>query len=201
VTTRPCAVCLHERRAEIELAHVNGVSAPALGKRHKLHPQALRRHMVRHVTEDQRQVLKYQGYVDEAVDLEAMRNAETRSLLANLIAERVRQSRLAARAELGKDVNTAVRASAEVVRTIARIAGLLGELPTGHVTNNITNNLLVSPQWATIRQLIVVALRPYTDAQRAVIEALERHEAHELASLPAPPAESVLEAEYAVVSD
>jgi hypothetical protein len=199
--SRPCQVCLHPARAVIELAHVNGVSAVKLGKRHKVHPQSLRRHVANHCTDEHLRALKFQGFQDEGVDLESMRAAETRSLLANLIAERVRASRIADLSERRGDLQTSLRASSSVVHTLQKIAGLLGELPTGHVTNNITNNLLVSPQWAAIRQLIAGALRPYPEAQRAVVDALGRHERAELAALPMPAEPEAVEAEYVVAGD
>lgn len=73
------------------------------------------------------------------------------------------------RAEEMQDSQAALRAIRESRETLALLARLLGEL-----NDNATVNVAIvhSPEWATVRRALLVALDPFPDARIAVARSL-----------------------------
>lgn len=170
-----CRICEHPDRKRIELMLANGVASRVTAGRFEVQRDAVWRHGRNHMTAELKAKLKVRGFTDPAVDLKALRRAESESLLSNLIAERARQARLADKAEEAGDTPGATKASMAVVHTLGTIGKLLGELRTGGTT--ITQNILVNPDWHAIRRVLVDTLRPYPEAARNVARALQAFEA------------------------
>jgi hypothetical protein len=75
------------------------------------------------------------------------------------------------RAEKAGELRTALSAIREVRGNLELLAKLLGEL-----RENPTVNLVVAPQWLTLRATILQVLEPYPDARNALCVALAREE-------------------------
>jgi hypothetical protein len=54
-------------------------------------------------------------------------------------------------------------------------AGFLGQIRLGNTI--INNNLWLSPDWFEARRVIMTALRPFPEAQRVLLAAIQQHEA------------------------
>ena len=78
-----------------------------------------------------------------------------------------RAAELRDQAEAAGDLRTALAAIREARGNLELLARLLGELQEQQVVN-----ILISPQWVTVRAAIVAALAPYPEARLAVSERL-----------------------------
>lgn len=74
-------------------------------------------------------------------------------------------------AEQSGDLRTALGAIREARGNLELLGKLAGELQAGQVVN-----ILVSPQWVTLRSVILESLEPFPEARLAVASALERVE-------------------------
>lgn len=178
-STGKCRTCGHPERARIELALANGVDASRVARQFfagdKAARFAVRRHWIKHVTAAKKDSLRLVGLSDPKVDLDKLKTIEAESLLQNLVYERARLQRIADASEAVGNFQDATRSSTALVRLLELTAKYLGELRVGHTT--INNNLLLSPDWVQLRRIIVTALRPYPEAQRAVVAAVREYEA------------------------
>lgn len=173
--TAQCTVCSYPERARIEFMMANGVDGAALARQFApLSKHAIYRHWKKHVTAEKKGSLFLVGASDVKVDLDALKRVESESLLQNLITERARLQRIADKCESVGNYQDATRASGNIVRVLELTAKYLGELRIGSTT--INNNFLLSPDWISLRRIIAAALRPFPEAQRAVLAALREHE-------------------------
>src|SRR5262245_44159362 len=167
-----CTICAHRERQQIDLAIARGLSLPAIAKRFAISYDSLNRHKKAHLTPALRARLLAGPELD--LDLDKLRESEAQSLLANLIALRHRIfAHLDAAEEVG-DNFAAQRAVSQLHTNLETTAKLLGELGVGSVQH--TTNILVAPQYLSLRVALVEALRPFPEAARAVSQALHRIE-------------------------
>src|SRR5262249_34385720 len=83
-----CTVCKHRERAGIDLGIARGVSSTALARRYGLHHDAILRHGKNHLPPQLRAQLIAGPDLD--IDLNKLKETESQSLLANLVAIRHR---------------------------------------------------------------------------------------------------------------
>src|SRR6266403_946669 len=83
-----CTVCKHRELAGINLGLARGVSVRALARRYQVHRDALYRHQKNHLPPQLRAQLIAGPDID--IDLDKLRETESQSLLANLVALRGR---------------------------------------------------------------------------------------------------------------
>jgi hypothetical protein len=83
-----CSVCGHRELQAINLALARGVSVTALVRRYKLGPDSIYRHRANHLPATVR--AKLLAGRDIEIDLDQLRESESQSLLANLVALRHR---------------------------------------------------------------------------------------------------------------
>lgn len=164
---RYCTVCKHRERAGIDLGLARGVSTRALSRRYKLHEDALLRHRKNHLPPQLRAAL-IQG-PDLDIDLDKLRETESQSLLANLVALRGRLFQILDVAEEGGDGNMLSRIAGQLHNNLEITGKLLGTLSSGHTT---ITNVLIQPQYVEMRVSLVNALRPFPEAARAVAAVL-----------------------------
>lgn len=169
-----CTVCQHPERTRLELALANGVGLMKAARQFGVSKDSAGRHWRRHVPDARKASLRVTGISDPKVDLEALKRVESESLLQNLITERARLQRIADACERVANFQDATRASSALVKLLTLVAQYLGELRTGNTT--ITQNFLLSTDWLGLRRVIATALRPYPEAQRAVLAAIREHE-------------------------
>jgi hypothetical protein len=105
---------------------------------------------------------------DLDIDLDKLRETESQSLLANLIAIRRRLFASLDTAEEFGDGNMISRVAGQLHRNLELTGKLIGDLGTG---NTITN-VLIQPQYVEMRVELVRALAPFPDARQAVAAVL-----------------------------
>jgi hypothetical protein len=104
------------------------------------------------------------------IDLDALRSQESEGLLGSLVAQRARlQQQCDLALELG-DVRAAVAAEGAITKNLGVTGKLLGTLVQRHEVTH--SSVLLTPDYLRLRQALVLALRPYPDAARAVGAAL-----------------------------
>lgn len=136
----------------------------------------LRVHRDDHIEKSVLRRLKVKRCTSDA-ELAKLREAESKSVLDHLVYQRSRFYASADRAvSYGDDPGErAAMHEAHVVTT--NIAKLLGELGAYiRVDHRHEVSITATPQWHAIRVELVRALKPYPDAWRAVVAAIERAE-------------------------
>lgn len=177
MTTRgpKCTICAHREHAAIDLALARGVSMGALARRYKVGPDSLYRHRKAHLPPQLRATLL--AGPDLEIDLNKLRETESQSLLANLIAIRRRLFASLDTAEECGDGNMISRVAGQLHRNLEITGKLVGDLAMGGTT---INNVLILPAYVEMRVELVRALAPFPDARQAVaavLHTLERKSA------------------------
>ncbi|MBF0154393.1 MAG: hypothetical protein HQL64_11695 [Magnetococcales bacterium] len=152
---RPCSVCTHKARNAIDKGLVAGEPFRALERQFGVSRDALRRHKADHIP----------AVVAQAQQAAVVAQGDT--LLDQLGQLQESARRLGEKAEKEKKFGVALMAVRELVRIVELMAKLKGELQEGR-----TVNVLVMPEWVTIRTTIIKALEPYPEARGVVVEAL-----------------------------
>lgn len=152
---KPCSLCASPRRDEIDAALVAG------------------RDSLRNIAErfgtSAPTLLRHRGHVPERLAL-ARRDAEVRS--AESLAEKLSRleddlRRLLAKAEGEGDFRAAIAA----VKTALDVVALLHKVAAEAKEHE--SDLLDSPEWVRLREVIVAALQPYPEAFCAVWKAVD----------------------------
>jgi hypothetical protein len=152
---RSCTVCTHEARAEIDRALVAGETFRHIAARFDTSTGALQRHKADHLP------------VKLAKAQEAEEVAQADDLLGQVRDLQGRALAILGKAEEAGELRTALSAIREARGNLELLAKLLGELD-----DRPQVNVLVSPEWLELRTVIVGALEPHAEAQRAVLGAL-----------------------------
>ena len=180
-----CSVCQARERVAIDLALARGVSVGALAKRYQLGPDSLYRHRKSHMPPQLKAKLLAGPDIAD-LDLDRLRETESQSLLANLIAIRRRLFAALDAGEEFADVNAITRVVGQLHRNLEITGELIGDLRLGATT---VNNVLVMPAYVELRVELVNALRAYPDAARAVAAVLHQVESKSAAAVRSEPRE------------
>lgn len=156
---RTCTVCDHPERPEIDRALLDGEAYRHIAARFDTSTGALQRHR-EHLPN---QLVKAS---------EAQEVAQADNLLAQVKSLQTRALSILDRADAAGDLRTALSAIREARGNLELLAKLLGELQ-----QEGTVNVTISPEWLTLRAVVISALQPYPDAARAVSRALTAGEA------------------------
>ncbi|GAB3792378.1 hypothetical protein [Dyella agri] len=176
--SRPCSICEHPDRAQVEIGLANGIALRVLAGKYGLDQTQLCRHRHRHMDADLIARLKTRGHRSDE-ELAKIREHESKSLLDHLVWQRGRLYRNADKAlEIG-DFAGERAAIDSAGKASERIGKLLGELGSAITINHNTQiNLVQSPQWHAIRTALVRELRPLgPEAIAAGVCAIEAAEA------------------------
>jgi transposase-like protein len=168
---RKCLCCSHRESAAIDLALARGVAVSALARRYDISTDAIYRHRKAHLSPQLR--AKLVAGPDIEIDLDKLRDSESQSLLANLVAIRHRLFASLDIAEEYGDSNMICRVTGQLHQNLELTGKLLGDLGIGH---SVTNNVLVMPAYVELRMELINALRPFPEAGRAVADALHQIE-------------------------
>ena len=158
---RRCTVCEHEKVEEINKALLEGVSLRDLAGRYSVSKTALHRHKESHLPA---KLVKAQ---------EAREIAKADTLLDQVAGLRDKALSILAKAEQAGDLRTALQGVREAKGCLEPLARLQGELQ-----ERTTVNVLVNPQWITLRTVILKALDGYPEARQAVARALREVESN-----------------------
>jgi hypothetical protein len=155
---RTCSVCAHEQRREIDAALLNETPLRNIAQRYGTSATALHRHR-EHLP---RQLVKAreQEDVSQAIDVIKQLKAINGATLAIL-----------KEARDDKNGELALKAVDRIQRQLELQAKLLGELQ-----QEGTINITVSPEWLSIRAVILQAVTPYPEAAKAITAALSASE-------------------------
>lgn len=153
--TRACSVCGHSDRAAIDAAMAENMPYRTIAQQYGVSPYAITRHK-KHIAAAMAQAQ------------EATATTAGAAILAKIQTLEADARRLQEKAERSGDIRTAISALREMVRIVELLAKLQGELHEGD-----TINIILSPQWITIRAVIVGALATYPEARARVVEALQ----------------------------
>lgn len=175
-----CTICEHRERAAIDLGLARGVSIAALSQRYGVGSDALRRHKANHLPPQLRAKLIAGPAID--LDLDKLRETESQSLLANLVAVRQRLFASLDTAEEHGDSHMVGRVVGQIHKNLELTGKLLGDLGVG--TTNVTN-VLVSPVYMEMRVGLVNALAEFPEARMAVAAVLQQIEAREAKTIEA----------------
>ena len=139
----------------------------ALARRYKVGPDSLYRHRKSHLPPQLRAALLAGPDLD--IDLDKLRETESQSLLANLIAIRRRLFASLDTAEEYGDGNMISRVAGQLHHNLEITGKLIGDLGLGSTT---INNVLVMPAYVEMRVELVRALAPFPEARQAVAAVL-----------------------------
>jgi hypothetical protein len=157
---RPCAICSHPERAEIDRALVvDGETYRNIAKRWGMSAAAAFRHRAEHIAE---QVAKA-AQAAEAGDVRQALDVIQQLKAANGVTLEVLQQ-----ARTGHDGRLALLAVDRVMKQCELQAKLLGELDERPVIN-----IWLDPAWQTIERTLVEALAPHPQARLAVVDRLQ----------------------------
>lgn len=152
---QPGTIATHPDRAAIDAAIVAGVPNRRIATQYGLSEGAVRRYKADGLP----------ATLVKAKDAEEATHGD--DLLAQLATLQADARRIGARAEGEGDLRTALAAVRELVRMIELLAEMQGELNRAPQIN-----ITLSPEWLTLRLVIVQALADHPEAQRAVLGAL-----------------------------
>jgi len=152
---RTCTICNHPSRGEIERALVDGVPFRNIAAQFGTSTTALVRHKQDHLP----------PALAQAKQAELAANGD--DLLSRIEALQQKTLSILSKAESQGDNVTALKAIGEARRNLELLAELTHEL-----NRSPQVNILISPEWARLRTLILNALLPYPEARARVAAAL-----------------------------
>ena len=156
---KQCTVCAHAEAGTINEQLITGVPLDRLSKAHGLTISSLQRHK-KHIPS---QLSKSQ---------DAQKVAAADSLMGRVSALNAKAEDIYSKALRAENLNAAIAA----IRELRGITELYAKI-TGELQAQTVNNIIIAPEWVSLRSVILVALEPYPEARRAVIEAVGRVEA------------------------
>ncbi len=158
--SRSCTVCIHDRREDIDIALVRGVSVRAVEASYGVTYRSAQRHKENHLSPT------------------LIRTMEARQAgIEGNVADHVRRLLgdsydLMERAKETGDIRLAVTAMGNLRETLKLLGDATGELNRNQPATVI--NLNTDPQIAELKSIILGALDPYPEAAQAVAAALAR---------------------------
>jgi len=158
---RKCTVCEHEKVEEINRLLLEGVSLRNIAKQYFVSAASLHRHKKDHLPA---KLVKAQ---------EAREIAKADSLLDQVTELRDKALSILDKAEQAGDLRTALQGVREAKGCLELLARLQGELQ-----EQATVNILINPQWLSLRTVILEALDRYPEARQAVARALREVESN-----------------------
>ena len=156
---KPCSVCIHADADMIDARLIEGATLEALANAYGLSVTALHRHRTGHIP----------ATLAKARD--AREIAAPDSLMERVAALDARAGDIYQKAYKTNNLTAAVGAIRELRGITELYAKITGELSAQGVTN-----IIIAPEWVSLRNVILAALEPHPSARQAVIEALGKLE-------------------------
>ncbi len=157
---RKCTICEHPKVEEINKALLETQNIAKVAKQYGVNYHALYRH------KDHIPAILTQAQ-------EAQEVAKADSLLAQVTELRDKALSILDKAEQAGDLRTALQGIKEARGCLELLARLQGELQ-----EQTTVNILINPQWLSLRTVILQALEPYSEARQTVAQALREVESN-----------------------
>jgi hypothetical protein len=153
---RRCTVCTHPDRESIDEALVGGTALSALSAKYRVSEDAVGRHKGNHLPAKLVMAQAAEEVTQADSLLDQVRDLQDKAL------------DILAKAEEAGELRTALGAVREARGNLELLAKLLGELDERPQVN-----ILVSPEWHSLRTKLLYALNPYPEARGSVLRALE----------------------------
>ena len=150
-----CTICTHTQRGAIDVAIAAGTAYRDIAGQFHLSKTAIARHASDHVA---KQIAQAQEAREEAQSLDVVRQLKAINAAAVSILVEARRTR---------DHDTALKAIDRIQRQLELQAKLLGEISDQPVVN-----VMLSPEWLTVRAAMLAALLPHPQARIDVAAAL-----------------------------
>ena len=150
-----CTVCAHPQTEEISLEILQGATLRTIADKYSLSLTAVHRH---------KQHIPHQL----AVSHEAQKVAKADGVMQRVNELDQRADTIYRKAAEQNDPELALKALKELRGITELYAKMAGEIGARTV-----NNFIITPEWASLRSVLLRALIPYPDARKAVVEALE----------------------------
>ena len=154
---RMCTICTHSERDVIDAALLTTEPLRNIAARFGTSATALHRHKAAHLP------------TRLALAQDAQEAAHGDDLLAQVRTLQGKAMDILAKAEAAGQLNVALQGVREARGCLELLARLLGELQEAGPTFNV----LVMPEWLSLRVAILRSLEPYPDARLAVAAALQ----------------------------
>jgi DNA-binding transcriptional ArsR family regulator len=151
---RTCTICTHPERAAIDQALVAGRSAYDLAAAYGVSHDAVTRHNASHLSEHLAKA-RHDADIQQALDITKQLRA-INAVSLNILDEARRSNNPA----------IALKAIDRIQRQLELQGRLLGELDAPQV------NVLLAPEWVSIRAGLLAALGPYPEARAAAAQQL-----------------------------
>ncbi len=156
---RTCSICTHPKRAEIDVALIEGSVYRTIAVRFGPSETALKRHKKDHLPKTLTQAKEVQNVADAD------------DLLAQLRALRNRSISILQKAEHAGDYRTALAGIREARGCVETLMEVEGELDRRGVVN-----VIVNPQWIAIRDTLFAALQDFPEARQKAAAAIQAAE-------------------------
>lgn len=153
---RTCTICEHPQKEEIDSLIINGNTFRNIVEQFSLSLGAIHRHKSEHLIQTLTKAREVKEIVHADNLLEQLRNLQAEALS---ILEQAKKK---------KDLRTAVFAINSARGVIELLGKLLGEL-----REHPQVNVLISPEWKSLRATILQAIEPYPEAKISITKALE----------------------------
>jgi hypothetical protein len=168
---RPCTICQHVDRALIERAKIAGVGNEAVAAKYGVSPDAVYRHMRKHVSDAARDAYasdaKLKELAKQAAD-DGLDNLDRNRIVNSIL---MRRLRIADKHGDAGMVATTSRALFEGLRDISKLTG--EALQSVATITNIQNNFYQSPDYLALQAMLVERLSRHPEALRDVLAGLE----------------------------
>jgi hypothetical protein len=168
---RPCGVCKHPERVQIEALHVAGVSLDKLAVRFGLKRDQIWRHATRHMTDQQK--ANYLAGPSRIAELAIVAGEESESTLDYLKILRSTLFGMIDRRAIAGDhqgVSMLTSRAIDVLELIAKATGQISNL--AGATVNITNNsvaIMQSPAFLALQDGLLGIARRHPDVRSEII--------------------------------
>ena len=154
---RNCTICTHDKREEIDVKIVAKTAYRNIAKQYTISTAAICRHKKEHLPKE---LIKSE---------ETKEIARADNLIGQVQSLKDRADNILDKAEQGKSYTIALQAIKEIRSIVELLAKLSGDIQTG-----VTIHL--SPEWISLRTVIINSLLPYPEAGKAVLEAIKKQE-------------------------
>ena len=169
---RTCTVCTHPERAAIDKALVDGQPYRSIAQHFAASPDAVLRHKESHLRDLLAQVKQrhaaHEATLGAAVqEQEAAKVEQAIDIVKQLKAINAASVSILHEARQAGNAETALKAVDRVLKQIEFQARLLGELDERPQVN-----VLLAPEWVSIRASLLAALGPFPEARAAAAQHL-----------------------------
>lgn len=176
---RACTICANPQRDAIDKALSQGDSYRQVAPRFAVSPDATKRHAAAHLpkrlsrAKAAREIAGADQLLDELRKLYARAHGilDTAETGVSTVVRGKGEDSVVEIPDLHA-ATKAIREARGCLELVAKVTGLLKDQGP-----QVTVNLVTSPEWATLRRVLLTALRPYPEAMAAVLAALAPQEA------------------------